>query len=187
MSAAPTPSPPKKPKEKSPGERIQQLGKAVLGGVLIMIPGALGLVSGMLWLFPSLGPSYYLQVQTPQLKAAQPYNVVGGHLIGVGAGYLAVLALGGLSGIPSALSTHRLLTVHVAASGLAIGLMILVQLLAQAEHQPAAATVLLITLGGFRVAWPDLSWLLVGIVIMAITGEVARRWLVTHTKPEPVV
>jgi hypothetical protein len=187
MSATSTPSPPEKPKEKSSGERIQQLGKAVLGGVLIMIPGVLGLVSGMLWLFPSLGPSYFMQVQTPQLKAARPYNVVGGHLIGVAMGYLTVLALGGLAGIPSALSTHTLLPVHVVASGLAIGLMILVQLLAQAEHQPAAATVLLITLGGFRVAWLDLSWLLVGIAIMAITGEVARRWLMTNTKPEPVV
>jgi CBS-domain-containing membrane protein len=187
MSATPALAPPDKPKEKSPGTRIQQLGKAVLGGILVMIPGALGLVSGMFWLFPSLGPSYFMQVQTPQLKAAQPFNVVGGHLIGVGAGYLAVLALGGLSGIPSALSAHRLLTVHVVASGLAIGLMILVQLLAKAEHPPAAATVLLITLGGFRVAWPDLSWLLVGIAIMAITGEVARRWIVTRTKPEPAV
>ena len=126
MSETPAPVPPEK--QKTAGKRMQQLGKAVLGGVLITIPGMLGLVSGMLWLFPSLGPSYYLQVQTPQLKAAQPYNVVGGQLIGVAMGYLTVLALGGLSGIPSALSTHTLLPIHVIASGLGIGLMILVQL-----------------------------------------------------------
>lgn len=126
-------------------------------------------------------------MQTPQLKAARPYNVAGGQFVGVAMGYLTVLVLGGLSGFPSALSTHTLLPVHVIASGIGIGLMILVQLLVKAEHQPAAATVLLITLGGFRLMWLDLSWLLAGIAIMAISGEVARRWIMTQTTPEPAV
>ncbi len=165
------------------GRYAAALRHAGLGGFLIMIPGVLGYLSGNLWLFPSLGPSFFMQMETPRTKAARPYNVIAGHLIGIVAGYVSVIAVSGIAGLPSAFGPpHLLLSAHIAASGLSMGLMVLIQVLMKAQHPPASATTLLITLGEFRVAWSDISILLIGIAIMAVVGEIVRRALLIRSK-----
>jgi CBS-domain-containing membrane protein len=56
-----------------------------------------------------------------------------------------------------------------------VALMILLQMSLKARHPPGAATALLITLGGFEATWHDAIAILVGITIVTITGELARR------------
>ena len=143
------------------------------GGLLMPPPGLLGLAAGNLWLFPSLGPTAFLQVTAPLQANARFYNTLVGHLIGVAAAVGAVLLLGA-DGEPSVFVQKELFPLRVWASALAVALTLLFQLLLRAEHPPAAATTLLISLGGFGPG-KDLAFLLVGVLIIAFTGELLRR------------
>jgi len=53
-------------------------------GAIVLIPGVVGLAAGRPWLFPSLGPTAYLQATQPQHPTSRFYNVLVGHLIGIG-------------------------------------------------------------------------------------------------------
>ena len=144
------------------------------GGVLVLIPGLIGLAAGNPWLFPSLGPTAFLQAANPQQPSSRFYNTLMGHLLGIAAAVIAVLVIGATAE-PSVLATHQLFPRRVWASALAIALTLLFQLLLRANHPPAAATTLLITLGGFSPTWKDISVIVVGVLIMAVAGEIVRR------------
>ena len=146
----------------------------LVGGVLTLLPGLLGLATGYPWLFPSLGPTAFLQAANPQNPSARFYNTTVGHLLGIAAGVAAVLILAA-SAEPSVLASHQLFPRRVWASGLAIALTLLFQLLLRANHPPAAATTLLITLGGFGTSSKDITVIVVGVLIVAIAGELLRR------------
>jgi len=62
--------------------------------------GALGLWAGQAWLFPSLGPTIFLQAVTPHEPSAQLWNTLAGHAVGVAAGFGALFLFGALSGYP---------------------------------------------------------------------------------------
>src|SRR4051794_32265288 len=70
------------------------------GGLLVLAVGLLALAFGQPWLFPSLGPTVYLQAAQPQLPSSRFVNVVAGHLLGLAAGLGAVVLLGA-AGEPS--------------------------------------------------------------------------------------
>jgi hypothetical protein len=63
-------------------------------GGLVFVVGLLGLAIEKPWLFPSLAPTAFLQLQSPMHPSSRPYNTVAGHLIGLAAGCLAVALLG---------------------------------------------------------------------------------------------
>jgi hypothetical protein len=62
------------------------------------------------------------------------------------------------------------------ASILAVALTLLFQELLGAQHAPAAATTLLITLGAFEASLPECGVIAVGVLIVAIPGAFVR-WL----------
>ncbi len=67
---------------------------ATLGeGGLVLALAAIGWVTKQPLIFASLGPTAYELVEQPQLKSARSYNIVVGHLIGLGAGFLAIYVL----------------------------------------------------------------------------------------------
>ena len=151
------------------------LAYAVLLSALVMgIIGALGLWAGQAWLFPSLGPTIFLQAVTPQEAAARPWNTLVGHAIGVVAGFAAVFLLGA-EHAPSVLSTDVLSASRVAATAFAVGATVALQLAAGAQHPPAAATTMLITLGGLKPDPHTVLVIAVGVVLVAALGEGARR------------
>jgi CBS-domain-containing membrane protein len=59
-----------------------------------------------------------------------------------------------------------------------MALTIAIQVPLKAAHPPAAATALLIALGGFRLAPRDMTILLLGVLLTAALGEAARRFRV---------
>src|ERR1051326_2224639 len=61
-------------------------------GALILVLAALGWVAHWPFVFASLGPTAYEMVEQPELKSARPYNVIVGHFVGLGAGWLALWA-----------------------------------------------------------------------------------------------
>ena len=135
--------------------------------------GAFGLWAGQAWLFPSLGPTIFLQAVTPQEPAARLWNTLAGHAIGAAVGFAALFAFGAQH-TPPVMSTEILSAARVAATALAVGATVALQLATRTQHPPAVATTMLITLGGLK---PDLRTGLVivaGVVLVALLGEGVR-------------
>lgn len=158
--------------------RVRSVPEAVwaplTAGLLTLIPGLVGLATGLPLLFPSLAPTAALQATQPQDRSARFYNTVVGHLIGIVAAVLCVL-LFHASAEPGLFAAHQVFPRRMFASALAVLLTQLGQLQLKALHPPAAATVLLITLGGFKTNPHDLGIVLAGIVIIAVAGELIRQ------------
>ena len=145
----------------------------VMGGFLILIAGVIGLIAGQPWLFPSLGPTAYLQVETPELKSAHFYNTIVGHYVGIAAGLIGI-AIFSLWNTPSVLVSHQLLPAWVGAATVAIFLTVIINMFLRSSHPPAGATTLLVALGAFRTP-SQISALVAGVLIIAVVGEILRR------------
>jgi hypothetical protein len=152
----------------------------VVAGILILIVGLIGLAFGQPWLFPSLGPTAYLQVEQPGMKAAQFYNTFVGHMIGMGAGFLGILILNAWNA-PIVLSTGELTMPRVGAAAIAIAVTLAVNSLLRASHPPAAATTLLVALGSMQTADKALK-IFIGVLILAVLGEAMRQLRVRGQK-----
>jgi CBS-domain-containing membrane protein len=111
---------------------------------------------------------------SPFQPSARPYNAIAGHLIGVCAGIAAVIVLGA-GDAPSLFTTHELVGSRVLASGLALIVAVAVELLIHASHPPAAATVLLITLGGMSISLRSAATIVIGVLLIVLMGEPLRR------------
>ncbi len=146
----------------------------LMAGGLVLLAGALSFLLLEPWLFPSLGPTAFIQTHRPRSNVARFYNTVVGHLIGIAAGFACVALAGASQVLPVAEAGHALLP-RVWASALAVALTMLGQLLLRAYHPPAAATTLIISLGVIRVTWRDALGLACGIIIVAVAGELLRR------------
>ncbi len=148
----------------------------VSAGALVTAPALLGLATGSVLLFPSLGPTAVMLALAPEHPSSRPYHVVVGHLCGIAAAYGAVL-LFGVAQSPSVFALGALTPGHAAASVAAVMLTAALQLGLRAIHPPAAATTLLIALGAFAFSVRDALVLVLGIVLVAALGEVLRRVL----------
>jgi CBS-domain-containing membrane protein len=146
----------------------------ISAGALMLVIGLLGLVTHQPLLFPSLGPTAFLQTETPEQPGARPYNVVVGHVVGLLAGFLAVWVFGATE-TPSVLATHDLTAPRVWASALAVALTLLGGLLLRASHPPAAATTLLASLGGFPPTLRSTATVMAGVVLVTLLGEGLRH------------
>jgi hypothetical protein len=152
----------------------------LVAAFLTLLVGGLGLLAGNLpWLFPSLGPTIYMQTETPEDLSAQIKNVLGGHAIGIVAGYLAVFALG-IAQEPSVFSLGVLTPQRVWAAVVAMLLTEGGVLLADVAHPPAAATTLLIALGALRPTLASAASLVAGVAIIAVVGEFFRHLRLGH-------
>jgi CBS-domain-containing membrane protein len=161
------------PKQHLP--RIPDILWDPLAAAALMISiGLLGVFTNTPLLFPSLGPTAFLQIENPELKSARFYNTVVGHLIGLISGVLAVL-LFNANQFPSVMETGRLDPARIFASALAIGLTIAIGLLLHASHPPASATTLLVALGGFRLDLRTILVVMSGVLLIGVLGEGMRR------------
>jgi hypothetical protein len=146
---------------------------ALLSALVIGAVGVVALVAREPWLFPSLGPTIFLHMVNPGEPAARSRNTLLGHGVGALAGF-AALFLAGAQDAPSAFSADGLVASRVVATALAIGGTIFFQKLLDAGHPPAAATTMLITLGGMK---PELRFVLaiaIGVALTTALGFVAR-------------
>ena len=145
----------------------------VAAGTLIAITGFIGIAAGMPWLFPSLGPTAYLQTETPDKPSARFYNTVAGHMMGLVSGFAAVAVFNAWDA-PSVLTTHQLIPIRVWAASLALALTLLGNLLLRASHPPSGATTLLVALGTFRTG-SDVLTIVAGVLILAVLGVLFRK------------
>lgn len=143
--------------------------------------GALALLSHQPLLFPSLGPTALVQLETPHQPSAKPWNILVGHGIAIVVAVLA-LAITGASHVPSPILTGVLSWQRELVSALAVMLTFVGQGLLRASHAPAAATALLLTLGAIDPEWRAIAVLATGVLLITILGE-AGRWAINRLAP----
>ncbi|HEX2864325.1 MAG TPA: HPP family protein [Deinococcales bacterium] len=161
-------------------ENVPALVWGPLTSALLMLAAALlALATGRPLLFPSLGPTAFLHSHDPKQPAASLYNTLVGHALGLAAGYLSVFVFAAAS-TPALFAAHSLAPERGWASVLAIALTLLLQQLTKSYHPPAAATTLLVALGGFRPTLGDAGSVVIGVLVVALLGEVVRRGKVTE-------
>jgi hypothetical protein len=146
---------------------------ALLSSLVIGAVGGFALVAREPWLFPSLGPTIFLHMVSPGEPAARSRNTLLGHGLGALAGF-AALFLAGAQDAPSAFSEECVVASRVVATALAIGGTILFQKLLDAGHPPAAATTMLITLGGMKPELRSVLAIAVGVALTTALGLAAR-------------
>jgi hypothetical protein len=161
------------PKKPTAAALPDQLWAPVMAAGLTLLVGLAGLLAGQLWLLPSLGPTAYLQVESPAHPRTRFYNTVVGHLVGLLIGFGAVALLNAW-GDPVTLTAKTLTAARVGAAVAALALTILVCFLLRASHPPAGATTLLVALGSLSTL-TDAANLMIGAVLIAAAGEAIRR------------
>ncbi len=155
-------------------------GPLAAGALIIMI-GALGVYANQPLLFPSLGPTAFLQVEDPELRTARFYNTVMGHVIGLCAGLIAVF-LFHANRAPSPMASGVLDPPRLLASTVAVALTIAFGILLRASHPPACATTLLFALGGFAPTLRVIVVVLAGVLLIGVVGELLRRFRLGKVK-----
>ncbi len=146
---------------------------ALLNGIIsIGLMAMAALITGAPFIFPSLGPTAFLLFYTPTQPAASPRNTLGGHLIGVLAGYLALFAFGLTQHGPALASGVQ--WTNVAAAALSLGLTSGAMVWLRVPHPPAGATTLIVSLGILREPW-QLAVLMLAVVLLVVQGFVINR------------
>ncbi|MEP7382338.1 MAG: HPP family protein [Gemmatimonadota bacterium] len=144
----------------------------VNGIISIGLMAMAALVTGAPFIFPSLGPTAFLLFYTPTLPVASPRNTLGGHLIGVLAGYLALLVFGLSESGPALASGVG--WANVGAAALSLGLTSGAMVWFKVPHPPAGATTLIISLGILREPW-QLAVLMLAVALLVAQGVVINR------------
>jgi hypothetical protein len=159
---------------KPPHPAVSGTYATLVSAAVMAVIGALGILAGEAWLFPSLGPTIFLQAVTPHEPAARAWNTVAGHAIGLAAGFGALYLFGAEHAAP-VMSADVLTPSRVGATALAVGATVALQYALRALHPPAAATTMLITLGGFKPGLHTALLIAAGVVLVTLLGEGARR------------
>jgi len=151
----------------------QQVWAPLAAAFLMFVAGGIGFLVGQPWLFPSLATTASLQVETPAQPGARFYNTIVGHGVALAMGFLAV-AVFRANDAPGVLSSGHIVAVRLGAAVLAVGLTTLVTILLRAANPASGATTLLVALGSFRTV-RDAVAVIVGVLIVAVVGDVIRR------------
>jgi hypothetical protein len=159
---------------------------ATLGeGGLLLVPALLGWGLHQPLIFASLGPTAYELVEQPQIRSARAYNVVVGHMVGLGAGFLSVFVLNAWSE-PNVLATGIVSSGRLGAAIIAVTLTTFFTLLLRAGQPAALATTLLVSLGSMQTK-RDAVAIIAGILVVTALGEPIRRFRLKHSVLRPVL
>lgn len=154
--------------------RYRDLLLAPMGeGALILVLAAIGWATRWPFVFASLGPTAYEIVEKPASKSARPYNIIAGHFVGLGAGWVALWALHAwgspkltVVGAVPALRMWTALVAVVLTTGLTLAI--------RASQPASLATSLLVSLGQMQTA-RDAVAIMIAVLIIAAIGEPLRR------------
>jgi HPP family len=159
---------------------------ATLGeGGLVLAVAVIGWATKEPLIFASLGPTAYELVEQPQVRSARAYNIVVGHMIGLGAGFLALYLLHAWSA-PNVLAAGFVSTQRLWATTLAAALTTFFTLVMKAGQPAALATTLLVSLGAMQTHHAAFA-IAAGVLIITVIGEPVRRFRLKHIQLRKVV
>jgi|SRR5262245_112568 len=144
----------------------------VNGFLTIATLAAVAMLSREPALFPSLGPTAFLQFFQPRSAASSPRNTLYGHAIGLACGY-ASLWLVGLRHAPS-VAAVGVDGWRVLAAALSLAATGALMILLRAAHPPAGATTLIVSLG---LATEPVQLLMIeaAVAVMTLQAVVINR------------
>jgi hypothetical protein len=125
-----------------PGSGVYTFGASLIALALI---GAIGESVHRPMLFPSLGPIVLLFFDTPLTPRSRPRNTMIANIGGLAFGYLS-LVLFGLRAAPP-VTVQGITAARIAAAALSVALTGLLAASLKAQHPPAGATTLIVSLG----------------------------------------
>lgn len=146
----------------------------VASALVLVGPAVLAVVTGQVFLFPSLGPTAVMLAHEPQHRSSRPYAVLVSHAVGFAAASVSVM-LFGIGFAPSVFETHTVGLARAGAAVLALALAVFLEVVFHAEHPPAAATTLLVALGSFQPTLYSAFLIMSGVVVVLAIGEPLRR------------
>lgn len=154
---------------------------ATLGeGGIVLALAAIAWATNEPLIFASLGPTAYELVEQPQLRSARAYNIIVGHLVGLGAGFLAVYLLNAWAA-PNVIATGVVSGSRLWAIAISAALTTLVSLILKAGQPAALATTLLVSLGAMQ-SLRDAIGIISGVLLITAIGEPVRRFRLKHTE-----
>jgi hypothetical protein len=158
-----------------PALRRLWLQQATRAAALLSTLAAAVWLSGLPFLFPSLGPTAYLFATAPSASESRPRRVVGGHVVGVAAGFTAFHVVGAGVALDTLTAPGSLVALRLAVSGVvAVGLTTAGMLVTDTGHAPACATTLIVSLG--ILTTPRAAVLIVlAVVVLVAEQELLRR------------
>ena len=163
---------------------IGRAGESSLrAGLLLSVPAIVAWLTGLPFVFPSLGPTAYLLAIGRRGGAADPRRVLVGHSIGVVAGLAAHAALAPGLVLTAASPAYDPDLLRLAAAGtLSVAATTAGMLRTDAVHPPACATTLIVSLGLLSTPVDG------GIIILAVAALVAVHLAaVEYLGPPPEV
>lgn len=143
------------------------------GLVSIGLMAAAALVTRQPLVFPSLGPTAFLLFFSPLEQGSSPRNTLCGHLVGVAAGYVSLVAFG-LQHAPPALSQPGIDPARVGAAALSLGLTAGVMVWLHVPHAPAGATTLIVSLSILEKP-EQLAVLMLAVLLLVAQALVINR------------
>jgi len=150
------------------------LATATIGeGALILIVAAIAWATRQPLIFASLGPTAYELVEKPRDRSSRARNIVVGHLVGLGAGFLAVY-LFHCWNAPNVEATGILAPARLWAVTVAATLTTFVTLLLKASQPAAVATSLLVAVGSMQTG-RDAAFIIIAVLIITAIGEPLRH------------
>lgn len=148
---------------------------ATLGeGGLILAVGAVGWAAHMPLIFTSLGPTAYELVEKPNSPSARAYNIIVGHFIALGAGFLSLWLLSAWNA-PKVATAGFVASPRLWATVLAVVLTTALTLAVKASQPAALSTTLLVSLGSMQRG-RDAVAIIVAVLLLTAVGEPVRRY-----------
>lgn len=154
---------------------LKRQALAVIGeGGLILAVGAAGWAAHAPLLFTSLGPTAYELLEEPNAPSANTYNVIVGHFVAVGAGFLSLWLLGAWNA-PKVAMAGFVSSPRLWAAVLAVVITTAVTLGLKASQPASLATTLLIALGSMQTR-RDAIVIVLAVLLLAALGYPLRRF-----------
>jgi len=142
---------------------------SVCEGTIILLVCLFGWLLSSPLIFSSLGATAFEQIEKSRTRSSRPYNIVVGHLVGLGSGFVSVAVLG-VWGDPAVLSSHQITLGRIWAAVLAVMLTVALNQILKATQPAACSTSLLVALGSFSNVHQALL-IVGGVLAIAVIGE----------------
>jgi len=114
-------------------------------GLSVAFLGLLSMALGLPLMIPAVGASSYLVFAFPQAEVSAGRNVLLGHLVGAGVGWI-VLRLFGLESAPGGLGVE-LTWLRMGAVAVSLAATVGILRIASSPHPPAGATTMIVSVG----------------------------------------
>lgn len=132
------------------------------------ILGLIAWASGIVFIFPSLGPSAYVLAFDERMSSSGK-EVIGGHACGILGGLLSYHVVVNPYSLAQLTGTFSEAGLWLALGAvLALGITIFLMLIFQASHPPACATTLIVSLG-ILPGWFDGLIIMLAVTILYVT------------------